>query len=110
MAGEGRGQLITVLRHQHGFSRQPSPQTFTWSLMITRALDINVDPSCSKTMEPDTVLGGSLGPDIPMASGGSTSHSGQFGPQQQHAPHPAPDIITRASGGRHDHEHPNGPQ
>lgn len=45
------------------------------SLVLTRATGINIDPSCSRTMDPDMTLRGGLA-DITMAIGGSTGHLG----------------------------------
>lgn len=32
--------------------------------VVTRAMDINIDPKCSRTMDPDTTISSSLGPDV----------------------------------------------
>ena len=52
-------------------------------------------------MDPDMALGGSMDPDFPMASGGSTGHS------DQHVSPPAvwPSDIHMVSGGGPHHGH-----
>lgn len=40
-----------------------------WTSVVTWAMDINADPSCRMTTDPDVVLGGSTGPEITMALG-----------------------------------------
>lgn len=51
-----------------------------WTSVVTWAMDINADPSCRMTTDPDVVLGGSTGPEITMALGGRAGHSDQCGP------------------------------
>ena len=46
---------------------------------MTRATDINTDPNCSSTMDPNVALGSRLGPDKILAKGGSTGHSDKNG-------------------------------
>lgn len=43
-------------------------------------MDINTDPSCSKTVDPDKVPGSSLGLDAIMALVGQAGQPGQHGP------------------------------
>jgi hypothetical protein len=47
---------------------QLRPQTSTCLLVETQATDINIDPSCSRTMDADMALGGSPRQDLTMAS------------------------------------------
>ncbi|KAL6088689.1 hypothetical protein STEG23_010720 [Scotinomys teguina] len=44
----------------------------------TWAMDINSDSSCSRTMDPDMVLGSSPGPEVTMAQGDSIEHPDQY--------------------------------
>ncbi|ERE65680.1 reticulocalbin-1-like protein [Cricetulus griseus] len=37
------------------------------AFLVTQATDINTDPSCRRTMDPDIALSSSLGPDITLA-------------------------------------------
>lgn len=46
----------TAHRHHHGFSPQHRLQTTTWPLVVTWAMDINTDPSYSRTLDPDIAL------------------------------------------------------
>lgn len=64
----------TTLGYQHGFMKQPIPHT----MVVTWALDIKTDPSCSRIMDPGMALVGSLGSDTTMPAGGSAGHSDQF--------------------------------
>lgn len=48
-----------ALRFQHA--------RFLWFPVVTRALDINTDSSCSETTDLDMAFGSSLGLDITMA-------------------------------------------
>lgn len=41
-------------------------------------MDINTDPSCMKTSNPDVALSSSKDPGITMASGGNAGHSHQY--------------------------------
>lgn len=43
------------------------------------AIDINTDPSCSSTMDPDMALIRTIGLDDTMAPGGITGHSDLYG-------------------------------
>lgn len=38
----------------HGFRWQKGPWSFKWPLVVTRAMDINTNPSCSSALDPDT--------------------------------------------------------
>ena len=44
---------------------------------VTQATDRNIDPSCTRTMDPDMTLSNSLGPDDFLSLGGSTGYSHQ---------------------------------
>lgn len=46
----------------------------------TWAMDLNTEPGCGKTMEPDMVLSRSLGSDVTIIPVGSLSHSEFYGP------------------------------
>ena len=48
---EGQNWLSTTLGFQNTW--------FPWPPVITQAMDINIDPTCSGTMDPDMVLGSS---------------------------------------------------
>lgn len=48
------------LRLQHGYRWQPKTWASLWPLMVTWAMDINIDPSCRGTKDPDVILGSSL--------------------------------------------------
>lgn len=67
-----------------------------WSLLVTWASDINADPGCDTTTNPDTVSGSSLGPDVTTASDGSTGHSGHPVPQQEVGPQIATWLLVAA--------------
>ena len=72
-AGESGQHLVPlcsslVLRHPQGLWWQSRPWTCPWPLVVIWATDIDTDPSCSRTMEPDMVLGDSSGQDLTMAS------------------------------------------
>lgn len=41
------------------------------------ATDINTDPGCGRTMDPDMVIGSSLGREVSMVPSGSTGHPDQ---------------------------------
>ena len=51
-----------ALRYQYGNRLWPRPRPSTWLLVATWARDINTDPSCDGTMDPEMVLGSSPGP------------------------------------------------
>lgn len=67
-ADKGRGLLSTTLRQPHGF------RGITWSLVVTWATDINIDPTCGVAKEPDIAPDCSSGPEV-MASGGNSGLS-----------------------------------
>lgn len=48
----------TVLRHPRGHRLRPRLLASMWPLV---ASDINIDPGCGNTMDPDMALGSSLG-------------------------------------------------
>lgn len=67
---------------------QHGPQTPTWPQVadqtgaickqpsvVTRAMDIKSDPCCCQAMNPDMVLGSSLGLDVTIVPGDSAGHS-----------------------------------
>lgn len=47
---------------------QLRPGASALPLVVTQAIDINTDPSCKRTMNPDMVLGGSPAQDLTMAT------------------------------------------
>lgn len=55
------------------------PQTQTRSLVAAWTMDINTDPGCSRTLDPDITLGGSKVHDINMASVRGTDSEHPFG-------------------------------
>ena len=48
--------------------------------------DINTAPFCDRTTDPDIAPDSSIGPEVPMASGGSVDHSDKHVPVQQLSP------------------------
>lgn len=50
-----------------------------WAFLSTRATDINIDPSCSRTTEPDMLLSRRLDLYVNMAPAGNTGDSDQQG-------------------------------
>lgn len=60
---------------------QEVAQTLTsmWSLVATQAIDIHTDPWYGRIIDPNMVLGNSLGPDVTMALGSSMGLSDQPG-------------------------------
>lgn len=54
------------------------------TLFLLMQQTMNMSLYCCRTTDPDMPLGGSTGPDINTASGGSTSYLHQFDPRQQH--------------------------
>ena len=61
---------------------------------------INTDLSCSRAMNLDMALGCSIGPDVTMASGGSTDHSDHYDPSISMVL-----LINTVSGINPDHRH-----
>lgn len=55
-----------TLGYQHGPQQQPG-LAFALPSMLPGAMDINIDPSCERSMNPDVALGSSPGPDDTMA-------------------------------------------
>lgn len=72
-----------MLENQHGLWWYPRPGTSRWSLLVTWASDINTDPDCDMTTNPDMASGHSMGPNVTTASGGGTGHSDQHVLQQE---------------------------
>lgn len=94
---KGPGLLrATVGKVRANIRWHPQPQTSTWPLIVTRAMDINTDPGYSRNTLPVMALSGSPGLDITMVPGSSTGHSDQFAPP----PHPRhqhrPWMATKA--------------
>lgn len=94
---KGWDQLSMVLKQQ-GFRKQPRPQTSACPLGVMQASHNNTDSSFSKTMDPGIALGGSMGPNIIMASDASyKGRSNQFAPTPDvnmaaQTPHKGPDL------------------
>lgn len=59
--------------HRHGLRWLSKSQASAWFLVVTEAMDISIDPSCSKDL--DMALGSNSGPDVILALGGSVGHS-----------------------------------
>lgn len=59
---------------------QPRLSASTWSLWVTVATDINLDPGCTRAMNMEMALTCPLGQEVTMAPGGSTGHSDRHGP------------------------------
>lgn len=72
--------------HQHGSKLQNRPQISTWPLVLTQAMDINIDPGYNRIMDPDMSFGGSIDPDIAMASGWQCGPLRSVRPQRQDGP------------------------
>lgn len=90
------GQLSVVLKHQHGFRHQPRHRTSAWPLVLTQASDINTDPGCKRTPDPDMATHGSISLDVIMASGGSSGHLDQHILPWQHSPQtPIWSLVTQ---------------
>ena len=53
-----------VLRHQHGLRLWPRPQVSVWPLVVSWVTNINIEPDCGRTGDPDMVLGSSPGLDV----------------------------------------------
>lgn len=68
--GPGSGMSLGL---QYGHRSQAS----LWPLVAMGAMDINTETGCSRTTNPDMVLGSILGPDVTMDLGGYTGHSDQ---------------------------------
>ena len=51
-----------------------------WPREVTRVTDINTDPHCSRTLDPDMTLGSSPGLDDTMTPGSNTVCSDLYGP------------------------------
>lgn len=60
-ACEGRGKLLSVLRHQDGPRRHPRPGMSAWLLVVIWSTDINTDHCCSGTTDADMAFGCSSG-------------------------------------------------
>ena len=75
-----------VLRPQHDLKQHLRPGTFELPLVVTRASDINTVSFCIRITYPDMARSGNMGPDVIMASGGSTGHSDQYVPCWQQSP------------------------
>lgn len=84
----------TGVTHSRDLRWQPRPLTSAWPWVVIQTMDINIDPSCNRTKEPDTALSGSLGQDVTMASGGS--HSDQCCPPS-HALQPWTSTWSQAA-------------
>lgn len=65
--------------HRHGLRWLSKPQASDCFLIVTEAMDINIDPSCCKATDLGMALGSNSGPDIILALGGSAGHSAQHG-------------------------------
>lgn len=98
VAGKGWGQLshnaqlCIALGHHHGPRQHPSPGISAWPLLVTRAPDINTDPCCFRTTNPDMALSVSMGRDLTMAVGGSAGYLRQASPL--HLMLPVPPLFT----------------
>lgn len=60
-----------ALRHLHG----PWSLLTTWLFMVTGALDISIDPRCSRATDPNMTFSCSSGPDVTMTLCSNASHS-----------------------------------
>lgn len=63
-AGKGWGQLSMTHTYVN--------TSFIWPPVVTQTMDVNKDPSSSRTKDPDMAISSSLGPDVTMALGGRT--------------------------------------
>lgn len=46
-----------VLRHQHGLNWLTRTWASSWPSIVTKAMDINIDPGSFRTIDPDMFLG-----------------------------------------------------
>lgn len=51
MVSEGRGQLCTALKNQHGPRWRPKPETSAWPLVVTWVIDTDTDAHCCKATD-----------------------------------------------------------
>lgn len=86
MVDEGRGQLSLTNTIRANTLMLPKQRAGLALLQQARGgtsspqfWDINTDPDCDRTVDPDIAPGGSLCPDVIMTSGGSKGHSDQLG-------------------------------
>lgn len=72
---------------------QPRPWASTWALaaIYTLARNINPDPRCLRTTDPNMMFGSSQGQDVTMATGGCIGYPEQHGP---HASTPHNTNVT----------------
>lgn len=89
VTSESQVQLRTVLSPQHDLKRHLNlrPGTFVLPLVLTQAAHISTDSICIRITHTDMPSSGNMGPDVIMASDGSTGHSDQYVPWQQHRRH-----------------------
>lgn len=66
-----------TLRHQHGLRCQLRLRLSVQLLVVTGTMDINIDPSCCRAMDPDLALGSSADSYVTMAPGGRAEHPHQ---------------------------------
>lgn len=75
-----------------------------WPMMASWAININTNPGCGRTTDPDMVRGSSPGLDVTMIPSDSTGHQDQHGPLnsaalgQQYGPmcRPRPQAPTQS--------------
>lgn len=58
----------------------PTTQASMWPMMASWAININTNPGCGRTTDPDRVRGSSPGLDVTMIPSDSTGHQDQHGP------------------------------
>lgn len=56
VATKKQSHLCTVLGHWHGPRWQPRSGMSSWLLVVIRGVEINTDPCCCITMDPDMAL------------------------------------------------------
>lgn len=67
----------TAYKYGSGFRLQSQTMSIHMDFASKTGIVINIDSSCCRTMKPDMAIGNSTGPDITMASGGSSGHTDQ---------------------------------
>ena len=86
-----------ALMCQHGHRLQPRLWASLWPLVAPQTVDINIDPGCGRTMDPDMVLINCPGLDVILVPGGSTGHSGNVALRHQRGPmwQPRPSLLFK---------------
>lgn len=89
-ASDRKGLLSMALRFHHAWFPRP-PE-------VTLATDINTDPSCRWTTDPDMACHSRLGPDNVLSLGGRNNHSGRQTPPRPQVSVPNLDFYVTFGG------------